>query len=92
MNLKRELNMQAEVKRAEIGLVQRVLHRSKIANFIQTSAGPPLCWLPGKHNAGTQSLLQKEQGKLEAFKVQSSCELSPSMLLGSQPSLSVPCM
>ncbi len=69
INLKKELNMQAEVKRAEIALVQRVLHRSKVANFIQTSAGPPLCWLPGKHNAATQSLLQKEQEKLEDFKV-----------------------
>ncbi|DBA67262.1 TPA: hypothetical protein ACH3X2_001571 [Trebouxia sp. C0005] len=75
MNLKRELNMQAEVKRAEIGLVQRVLHRSKIAKFIQTNAGPPLCWLPGKHNAATQSLLEKEQEKLEAFKLEEAAKM-----------------
>ncbi|KAL0028450.1 hypothetical protein WJX77_007255 [Trebouxia sp. C0004] len=75
MNLRRELNMQAEVKRAEIGLVQRVLHRSKIARFIQTNAGPPLCWLPGKHNAATQSLLEKEQEKLEAFKLEEAAKM-----------------
>ena len=69
VNLKKELNMQAEVKRAEIALVQRVLHRSKIAKFIQTKAGPPLCWLPRKHSAATQTLLEQEQVKLEAFKV-----------------------
>ena len=69
LNLKRELGMQADIKRAEINLVQRVVLRGKIANFIQTSAGPPLCWLPGKPNAATQQLLQKEQEKLEAFKV-----------------------
>lgn len=61
--------MQADVKRAEIVLVQKVLRRTLLTNFIQTTAGPPLFWLPGKHNAATQSLLQKEQQKLEAYKV-----------------------
>ena len=76
LNLKKELNMQADVKRAEIVLVQRVLRRTLLTNFIQTSAGPPLFWLPGKHNAATQSLLQKEQEKLEACKVQAlACQL-----------------
>lgn len=76
VNLKKELNMQADVKRAEIGLVQRILRRTLLTNFIQTSAGPPLFWLPGKHNTATQSLLKKEQEKLEAYKVWSStCEL-----------------
>ena len=69
VNKKRELNMQAEVKRAEIAYVQKVLHRSKVANFIQTTASPPLCWLPGKPNAATQALLQQEQAKLDVFKV-----------------------
>lgn len=62
--------MQADVKRAEIVLVQKVLRRTLLTNFIQTTAGPPLFWLPGKHNAATQSLLQKEQQKLEGYKVQ----------------------
>ncbi len=93
MNLKRELNMQAEVKRAEIGLVQRVLHRSKIAKFIQTNAGPPLCWLPGKHNAATQSLLEKEQEKLEAFKVDMFCSSSRSYhLVGDHASTGSLCL
>lgn len=70
VNLKKELNMQADVKRAEIVLVQRLLRRKLLTNFIQTKAGPPLFWLPGKHNTTTQSLLQKEQEKLEAYKVQ----------------------
>ena len=61
--------MQADIKRAEIMLLQRVLRRKLMTNFIQTKAGPPLCWLPGKQNAVTQGLLQKEQEKLEAFKV-----------------------
>lgn len=69
MNLKKELNMQADVKRAEIVLVQRVLRRKLMTNFIQTKAGPPLCWVPGRHNAATQSLLQKEQDKLGAYEV-----------------------
>lgn len=60
--------MQADVKRAEIAYVQKVLHRSKIALYIQTAAGPPLCWLPGKPNAATQALLQQEQAKLNVFK------------------------
>ena len=78
LNLKKELNMQADVKRAEIILVQRVLRRTLLTNFIQTNAGPPLFWLPGKHNAATQSLLQKEQEKLEAHKVQAlACQLLP---------------
>ena len=61
--------MQADVKRAEIVLVQRVLRRKLMTNFIQTKAGPPLCWVPGRHNAATQSLLQKEQDKLGAYEV-----------------------
>ena len=69
VNKKRELNMQADVKRAEIACVHKILHRSKIANFIQTSASPPLCWLPGKHNTATQALLQQEQAKLDVYKV-----------------------
>lgn len=76
INLKKELNMQADVKRAEIVLVQRLLRRKLLTNFIQTKAGPPLFWLPGKHNTTTQGLLQKEQEKLEAYKVQlPACEL-----------------
>lgn len=68
--------MQADVKRAEIVLVQKVLRRTLLTNFIQTNAGPPLFWLPGKHNTATQSLLQKEQEKLEACKVQPlACQL-----------------
>lgn len=61
--------MKADVKRAEIACVQKILHRSKIANFIQTTASPALCWLPGKHNAATQALLQQEQAKLDVYKV-----------------------
>ena len=61
--------MQADIKRAEINMVHRIVHRSKIANFIQTSASPALCWLPGRPSLATQQLLEKEQEKLEAFKV-----------------------
>lgn len=61
--------MQADVKRAEIAYVQKLVHRSRLALFIHTVAGPPLCWLPGKPSPATQALLEQEQIKLEAYKV-----------------------
>lgn len=67
--------MQADVKRAEIAFVHKLLHRSKLANFIQTTAGPPLYWLPGKPSPLTQALLDKEQAKLDAYKVTMSAML-----------------
>jgi len=64
----------AQTKRIELVLAERYRREAQLAHFIRTSGrAPPLHWLPAKHSEETLQLLQKEQGRLEAWKVRGSC-------------------
>ncbi len=66
----RELGAVAQTKRLELVLAERYRREAQLAHFIRTSGrAPPLHWLPAKHSDETLQLLQKEQGRLEAWKV-----------------------
>ena len=57
-------------------VAQRIRHHVKLAQFLRTTAGPPLLWLPKSRLDATDKLLEKQQTILQLWQVQSS--LSPS--------------
>ena len=65
----RELGALAQTKRMELILAERYRREAQLSNFIRTTKSPPLHWLPAKHCEETLELLQKEQQRLEAWKV-----------------------
>lgn len=69
LSVKRELEVRADIKRAEILYTQRVQSRARLALFIHTKARPGLCWLPARHAEETLKLLEEEQQRLEEYKV-----------------------
>ena len=69
LSVKRELEVRADIKRAEILYTQRVQSRARLTLFIHTKARPGLCWLPACHTEETLKLLEEEQQRLEEYKV-----------------------
>ena len=69
INRKRELTMQADVKRLEISLAQRILHHDRLAAFLKTRNGPHILWTPATTSAETKSLFEDRQLELTAWKV-----------------------
>ena len=65
----RELGALSQTKRMELILAERYRREAQLSNFIRTSASSPLHWLPAKHCEETLLLLQREQQRLEAWKV-----------------------
>ena len=60
----------AQTKRLELVLAERYRREAQLAHFIRTSSRlPPLHWLPAKHCDETLQLLEKEQERLQAWKV-----------------------
>ena len=72
---KRELNAQADIKRLEIMVAQRIRHHVKLAQFLRTKAGPPLLWLPKSRLDATDKLLEEQQTILQLWQVRY-CNLS----------------
>eukprot|EP00891_Asterochloris_glomerata_P001162 jgi/Astpho2/1162/Aster-x0467 len=70
LSVKRELEVRADIKRAEILYTQRVQSRARLALFIHTKARPGLCWLPARHAEETLKLLEEEQQRLEEYKTE----------------------
>lgn len=75
INKKRDLAAQVDIKKLEIMVAQRIRHHVKLAQFLRTTAGPPLLWLPKSRLDATDKLLEKQQTILQLWQVQSS--LSP---------------
>ena len=69
----RELGALAQTKRLELLLAERYRRETQLSHFMRTEKSPPLHWLPAKHCEETLELLQKEQQRLESWKVITSC-------------------
>ncbi|KAK9858392.1 hypothetical protein WJX84_003918 [Apatococcus fuscideae] len=67
---KRDLNAQADIKRLEIMVAQRIRHHVKLAQFLRTKAGPPLLWLPKTRLEATDALLEEQQTLLQLWQAQ----------------------
>lgn len=64
-----DIDLEEELKLTEILYANKILRHKKLINFLQTTAGPPLYWLPGKHNEKTRNLMVEEGNTYEAWKV-----------------------
>ena len=60
--------MLARCKKLEIGLAARTAHHQKLFNFLKTSAGPPVLWMPAYVSAGVQQLLDARKGDYLTWK------------------------
>ena len=70
INKKRELEMQARAKKLEIGLAARITHHAKLFNFLKTSSGPSVLWLPAHISSGVQQMLEQRQADYQSWQVQ----------------------
>eukprot|EP00803_Ostreobium_quekettii_P009596 evm.model.scf_279.4 EVM.evm.TU.scf_279.4 scf_279:22987-28658(-) len=62
-----DLDLQACLKELEISSRLRIRRHGLLKNFIRTQAGPPVHWLPAKHNTATKKLLDQEVEKFDTW-------------------------
>lgn len=56
-----------KTKRLQLTYAKRVQHQELLLNFIQTSVLPVILWLPAKHNAETQALMDANGARHEEW-------------------------
>lgn len=56
-----------KTKRLQLIYAKRVQHQELLLNFIQTSVLPAILWLPAKHNAETQALVDSNGARHEEW-------------------------
>ena len=69
INRKRELTIQADIKRLEIALVRRMQHQELLAAFLKTHSGPCILWTPSRGSEETAPLFAQRQQELDAYRV-----------------------
>ncbi|GMH38297.1 hypothetical protein BSKO_06181 [Bryopsis sp. KO-2023] len=63
-----DIDLETNVKILELVYASKIQRHKDYIKFIKTETGPPLLWLPGKHNEKTREMLLEEGRKYDRWK------------------------